>query len=109
MTTAQPCARGAVHHTELIGRPRQPVQVIERRNYRVDGIGEFADHLLGDVDEVATLPSVARVLTTTTNPPADDEVLHIEERDPEVGDNDSEDELDAANAEDFYADAPEDV
>lgn len=59
-------------------------------------------------DEVAALPSVARVLATT-NPPVEDEDEIVEEPDPEVGDDDAEDDVDDDAANDFYADALEDV
>jgi hypothetical protein len=59
-------------------------------------------------DEVATLPSVARVLATT-NPSVGKEAQTVEEPDPEVGDDDCEDELGAASVDGFYVDALEDV
>lgn len=59
-------------------------------------------------DEVATLPSVARVLATADLPPAKDAAEMIEEPDPEVGDDDAEEDLDDC-ADDFYADALEDA
>lgn len=59
-------------------------------------------------DEVATLPSVARVLATA-DPPADEDTdKTIEVPDPETGDDDAEDELDDC-ANDFYADALDDA
>jgi transposase InsO family protein len=57
-------------------------------------------------DEVATLPSVARVLATAT-PPEEDEVT--EAPNPEAGDDDSEDDIDDYAVPDFYADALEDA
>ncbi|MFV8160554.1 Mu transposase C-terminal domain-containing protein [Mycobacterium sp. 134] len=59
-------------------------------------------------DEVAALPSVARVLATA-DPAADEDTdTTIEEPDPETGDDDAEDELDDP-ANDFYADALDDA
>ena len=59
-------------------------------------------------DEVATLPSVARVLATAS-PPQDEEAAVIEVADPESGDDDSEDDLDEYAVSDFYADALDDA
>ncbi|WP_457135596.1 helix-turn-helix domain-containing protein [Mycobacteroides abscessus] len=57
-------------------------------------------------DKVTALPSVARVLATA-EPPTDQNLVEvIEEPDPETGDDDAEDDLDA---DDFYADALEDA
>jgi hypothetical protein len=56
-------------------------------------------------DEVATLPSVARVLATTS-PAEDEEAAVIEVADPEAGDDDSEDDLDEDAVSDFYARRP---
>jgi Mu transposase, C-terminal len=61
-------------------------------------------------DEVATLPSVARVLATANPPAAEDEGdKMIEEPDPEVGDDDAEEDLDDYAVSDFYADALDDA
>ncbi len=59
-------------------------------------------------DEVATLPSVARVLATTDPPPAEVADALTEGPDPETGDDDAEEDLDD-DANDFYADALEDA
>lgn len=61
-------------------------------------------------DEVATPPSVARVLALAA-PPTDDETEPVEEKAPEAGDDDADDELDidAIDEDDFYADALEDA
>lgn len=58
-------------------------------------------------DEVAALPSVARVLATA-DPPTEEDDETIGEPDPETGDDDVEEELDDY-ANDFYADALEDA
>lgn len=58
-------------------------------------------------DEVALLPSVARVLATA-DPPTEEDDETIGEPDPEAGDDDVEEELDDY-ANDFYADALEDA
>ena len=55
-------------------------------------------------NEVAALPSVARVLAMTTSPGVD-VTAAIDEAEPEVGDDD----LDAFDEDDFYADALEDA
>ncbi|WP_396911365.1 Mu transposase C-terminal domain-containing protein [Mycolicibacterium sp.] len=62
----------------------------------------------GKLDEVIALPSVARVLATAS-PPTEDVDAVIEAPDPEVGEDDSEDDLDDHIADDFYADALEDA
>ena len=61
-------------------------------------------------DEVATLPSVARVLATA-DPPAIDEHGDgmLDEPDPEVGDDDAEEDLGDYAVSDFYADALDDA
>lgn len=59
-------------------------------------------------DEVATLPSVARVLATADPPSTEVADAMTEEPDPETGDDDTEDDLDE-DADDFYAAALEDV
>jgi hypothetical protein len=59
-------------------------------------------------DEVAALPSVARVLAMAA-PPGVDDTEPVEEDAPEGGDDDAEDELDAFDEDDFYADALEDA
>jgi transposase InsO family protein len=59
-------------------------------------------------DEVATLPSVARVLATADPPAAEDANEIVEEPDPQTGDDDTDDDLDDY-ANDFYADALEDA
>ena len=59
-------------------------------------------------DEVATLPSVARVLATAS-PAEDEEAAVVEVADPESGDDDSEDDLDEYAVSDFYADALDDA
>lgn len=61
-------------------------------------------------DEVATLPSVARVLALAA-PPTDDETDPAEQEAPEAGDDDAEDELevDGIDEDDFYADALKDA
>jgi transposase InsO family protein len=59
-------------------------------------------------DEVATLPSVARVLAMAS-PPDVVNSAPVEEAEPEPGDDDVEDELDAVDEDDFYADAFEDA
>ena len=61
-----------------------------------------------DQDPVAALPSVARVLAMATAPTAIDSEP-IEQETPEPGDDDAEDELDAVDEDDFYADAFEDA
>jgi hypothetical protein len=61
-----------------------------------------------DQDPVAALPSVARVLAMATAPTAIDSEP-IERETPEPGDDDAEDELDAVDEDDFYADAFEDA
>lgn len=58
--------------------------------------------------EVAALPSVARVLAMAPPPGVDDSAA-IEQAEPEVGDDDPDDELDAFDEDDFYADALEDA
>jgi hypothetical protein len=58
-------------------------------------------------DEVATLPSVARVLATAQPPAAEEGDETIEEPDPETGDDDAEEDLDDYAGCDFYADALE--
>lgn len=59
-------------------------------------------------DEVAALPSVARVLAMAA--PADvDDTAPVEEDEPEAGDDDTDDELDTFDEDDFYADALEDA
>ncbi|UQX10998.1 Mu transposase C-terminal domain-containing protein [Candidatus Mycobacterium methanotrophicum] len=61
-----------------------------------------------DDDPVARLPSVARVLAMATAPTPID-TAPVEEDEPETGDDDAEDELDAVDEDDFYADAFEDA
>lgn len=60
-----------------------------------------------DDDPVATLPSVARVLAMAAPAPIDGET--VEQETPEAGDDDAEDDLDAVDEDDFYADAFEDA
>ena len=57
--------------------------------------------------EVATLPSVSRVLATAS--PPEDEGAVTEVPDPEAGDDDSEDDFDDHAVGDFYADALDDA
>lgn len=59
-------------------------------------------------DEITTLPSVARVLATARPPTSDCEVETLQEPDPECGDDDDAEDLDA-DLDDFYADALEDA
>jgi transposase InsO family protein len=59
-------------------------------------------------DEITTLPSVARVLATASPPTSDCEVETLQEPDPESGDDDDAEDLDA-DLDDFYADALEDA
>jgi transposase InsO family protein len=59
-------------------------------------------------DEVAALPSVARVLAATEAPAEEDDAI-VEEADSEIGDDDSEDNLEDSSLDDFYADALEDA
>lgn len=59
------------------------------------------------LNDVGTLPSVARVMATA-DPPADEEPDTPDVPDPETGDDDAEDELDDYVS-DFYADALEDA
>ena len=59
-------------------------------------------------DEITTLPSVARVLATGSPPISDCDVEKLQEPDPETGDDDAADDLDA-DLDDFYADALEDA
>ena len=59
------------------------------------------------LNEVGTLPSVARVMATA-DPPADEDADTPDVPDPETGDDDTEDELDDYVS-DFYADALEDA
>lgn len=63
-----------------------------------------------DPDDVTRLPSVARVLTLAITPtPSIEPEINDGELDVEMGDDDSEDELDDIDADDFYANALEDV
>jgi len=59
-------------------------------------------------DEVTALPSVARVLAMAS-PPGVDDSASVEQVEPEVGDDDTDDDLDAFDEDDFYADALEDA
>ena len=59
-------------------------------------------------DEITTLPSVARVLATASPPASECEVETLQEPDPECGDDDDAEDLDA-DLDDFYADALEDA
>jgi len=59
-------------------------------------------------DEIATLPSVAQVLATTS-PPSDHDDALTAQPDPEAGDDDFEEDLDDDVMADFYADALEDA
>jgi transposase InsO family protein len=59
-------------------------------------------------DDVATLPSVARVLATAQPSAAEDADETIAAPDPETGDDDVDEDLDD-DASDFYADALEDA
>ena len=59
-------------------------------------------------DEITTLPSVARVLATGSPPTSECDVEKLQEPDPETGDDDAADDLDA-DLDDFYADALEDA
>lgn len=59
------------------------------------------------LNEVGTLPSVARVMATA-DAPADEDADTPDVPDPETGDDDTEDELDDYVS-DFYADALEDA
>jgi transposase InsO family protein len=60
-----------------------------------------------DDDPVATLPSVARVLAMAAPTPIDSEP--VEQETPAAGDDEAEDDLDAVDEDDFYADAFEDA
>jgi len=61
-------------------------------------------------DEVATLPSVARILALAAPPTANESQPNEEEvPESESGDDDAEDELDAFGEDAFYADALEDA
>ena len=66
-------------------------------------------------NDVAALPSVARVLAATEHP-EESESERVEEPDPETGDDDLDEDVDELHAEDFdqdlddfYADALEDA
>jgi hypothetical protein len=58
-------------------------------------------------DEIATLPSVARVLATTHASSEEDTI--VEEPDPEDGDDDAADDLEVSSLDDFYAHALKDA
>jgi transposase InsO family protein len=58
-------------------------------------------------NEIATLPSVARVLATTHASSEEDTI--VEEPDPEDGDDDAADDLEVSSLDDFYADALKDA
>jgi hypothetical protein len=61
-------------------------------------------------DEIAALPSVARVLATANPSAAEDEGdERVEVPDPETGDDDAEEDLDDHAVSDFYADALDDA
>ena len=59
-------------------------------------------------DDITTLPSVARVLATGSPPTSECDVEKLQEPDPETGDDDDADDLDA-DLDDFYAAALEDA
>jgi hypothetical protein len=59
-------------------------------------------------DEITTLPSVARVLATAGPPNPDIDVEASQEPNPETGDDDVADDIEA-DLNDFYADALDDA